>query len=91
MSKQEREFKRMEAMICGMTPKERATPQILNAKRRIRIAKGSGTSVTELNTMLLKFTQMQQMMKKMGKMQKMMAKMGGMGGLGGGMPGMFGR
>ena len=91
MSKQEREFKRMEAMICGMTPKERKSPQILNAKRRIRIAKGSGTSVTELNTMLNKFAQMQQMMKKMGKMQKMMAKMGGMGGLGGGMPGMFGR
>jgi signal recognition particle subunit SRP54 len=91
MSKQEKEFVRMEAMICGMTPKERATPQILNAKRRVRIAKGSGTSVTELNTMLNKFTQMQQMMKKMGKMQKMMAKMGGMGGLGGGMPGMFGR
>ena len=91
MSKQEKEFVRMEAMICGMTPKERATPQILNAKRRIRIAKGSGTSVTELNTMLNKFTQMQQMMKKMGKMQKMMAKMGGMGGMGGGMPGMFGR
>ena len=88
MSKQEKEFVRMEAMICGMTPKERATPQILNAKRRIRIAKGSGVSVTELNTMLNKFTQMQQMMKKMGKMQKMMAKMGGMGG---GMPGMFGR
>ena len=85
MSKQEKEFVRMEAMICGMTPKERATPQILNAKRRIRIAKGSGTSVTELNTMLNKFTQMQQMMKKMGKMQKMMAKMGS------GMPGMFGR
>jgi signal recognition particle subunit SRP54 len=91
MSKQEKEFVRMEAMICGMTPKERATPQILNAKRRIRIAKGSGTSVTELNTMLNKFTQMQQMMKKMGKMQKMMSKMGGMGGFGGGMPGMFGR
>ena len=91
MSKQEREFKRMEAMICGMTPKERKSPQILNAKRRIRIAKGSGTSVTELNTMLNKFAQMQQMMKKMGKMQKMMAKMGGLGGLGGGMPGLFGR
>jgi signal recognition particle subunit SRP54 len=85
MSKQEKEFKRMEAMICGMTPKERATPAILNAKRRIRIAKGSGVSVTELNTMLNKFAQMQQMMKKMGKFQKMMGKMGG------GMPGMFGR
>ena len=85
IGKQEREFKRMEAMICGMTPKERATPQILNAKRRIRIAKGSGVSVTELNTMLNKFGQMQQMMKKMGKMSKMMSRMGG------GMPGMFGR
>jgi signal recognition particle subunit SRP54 len=77
LSKQEKEFKRMEAMICGMTPQERKSPQILNAKRRIRIAKGSGVSVTELNTMLNKFFQMQQMMKKMGKMQKMMAKMGG--------------
>ncbi len=67
LSKQEKEFKRMEAMICGMTPKERRSPQILNAKRRIRIAKGSGVSVTEMNTMLNKFGQMQQMMKKMGK------------------------
>jgi signal recognition particle subunit SRP54 len=83
ISKQEKEFKRMEAMICGMTPQERRSPQILNAKRRIRIAKGSGVSVTELNTMLNKFGQMQQMMKKMGKFQKMMAKMGG------GLPGML--
>jgi signal recognition particle subunit SRP54 len=85
ISKQEKEFKRMEAMICGMTPKERQNPAILNAKRRIRIAKGSGVSVTELNTMLNKFGQMQQMMKKMGKFQKMMAKMGG------GLPGMLRR
>jgi signal recognition particle subunit SRP54 len=83
LSKQEKEFKRMEAMICGMTSKERRNPQILNAKRRIRIAKGSGVSVTELNTMLNKFGQMQQMMKKMGKFSKMMAKMGG------GLPGML--
>jgi signal recognition particle subunit SRP54 len=85
IGKQEREFKHMEAMICGMTPKERKSPQILNAKRRQRIAKGSGVTVTELNTMLNKFGQMQQMMKKMGKFSKMMGKMGG------GMPGMFGR
>jgi signal recognition particle subunit SRP54 len=85
LSKQEKEFKHMEAMICAMTPKERKSPQILNAKRRIRIAKGSGVSVTELNTMLNKFGQMQQMMKKMGKFQKMMARMGG------GMPGMLRR
>ncbi|MCX6894161.1 MAG: signal recognition particle protein [Verrucomicrobia bacterium] len=78
LSKQEKEFVRMEAMICGMTPQERQSPQILNAKRRIRIAKGSGVSVAELNTMLNKFNEMQQMMKKMGKFQKMMTRMGGM-------------
>jgi len=85
LSKQEKEFRHMEAMICGMTPKERQNPAILNAKRRVRIAKGSGVSVTEINTMLNKFSQMQQMMKKMGKFQKMMARMGG------GLPGMLRR
>ena len=85
LSKQEKEFRHMEAMICSMTPQERRSPQILNAKRRQRIAKGSGTKVTELNTMLNKFVQMQQMMKKMGKFQKMMARMGG------GIPGLLRR
>lgn len=77
MSKSEKEFRRMEGIICAMTNKERSTPQILNARRRQRIAKGSGTSVTEVNNLLNRFSQMQQMMKKMGKFQKMMAKMGG--------------
>ena len=77
LRKQEKEFVHMEAMICGMTPQERHNPHILNAKRRQRIAKGSGVSVAELNAMLNKFSQMQQMMKKMGKFQKMMARMGG--------------
>ena len=86
LNKQEKEFKRMEGMVCAMTLKERRTPQILNANRRRRIAAGSGVTVTELNTMLNKFSQMQQMMKKMGKFQKMMAGMGG-----GGLPGMFRR
>jgi signal recognition particle subunit SRP54 len=67
----------MEAMICGMTPLERRNPQILNARRRQRIAKGSGVNVAELNNLLNRFAQMQQVMKKMGKFQKMMAKMGG--------------
>jgi signal recognition particle subunit SRP54 len=75
----------MEGMICAMTLKERRNPAILNAKRRIRIANGSGVRVSELNNLLNKFSQMQQMMKKMGKFQKMMAKMGG------GMPGMLRR
>src|SRR6201986_4320930 len=83
LSKQEKEFRRMEGMVCAMTPQERRNPQILNAKRRIRISKGSGVTVAEVNTMLNKFTQMQQMMKQMGKFQKMMTRMGG------GMPGML--
>jgi signal recognition particle subunit SRP54 len=77
MSKQEKELVHMEAMICAMTLQERRNPHLLNARRRQRIAQGSGVRVTELNTMLNKFAQMQQMMKKMGKFQRMMAKMGG--------------
>jgi signal recognition particle subunit SRP54 len=76
LSKGEQEFRRMEGMICAMTLQERRHPQILNAKRRIRIAKGSGVSVTELNNLLNRFGQMQQMMRKMGKFQRMMSKMG---------------
>src|SRR5205814_323731 len=59
LNKSEKEFRRMEGMICSMTFQERRNPHILNAKRRQRIAKGSGVSVTELNTMLNKFWQMQ--------------------------------
>lgn len=77
LSKSEQEFRRMEGMICAMTFQERRHPQILNAKRRIRIAKGSGVSVAELNNLLNRFGQMQQMMRKMGKFQRMMSKMGG--------------
>ncbi len=77
LSKSEGEFRRMEGMICAMTPQERRHPQILNARRRIRIAKGSGVSVAELNNLLNRFGQMQQIMKKMGKFQRMMSKMGG--------------
>jgi signal recognition particle subunit SRP54 len=77
LNKQEKEFSHMEALICAMTLQERRNPHLLNAKRRQRIAKGSGVTVSELNTMLNKFAQMQQMMKKMGKLQKMMARMGG--------------
>jgi signal recognition particle subunit SRP54 len=88
LSKEEKNFRRMEAMIGAMTIKERKNPALLNASRRKRIAAGSGTTVAALNTMLNQFFSMQQAMKKMGKMQKMMARMGGgMGGMGG----MFGK
>ena len=85
LSKSEKEFRRMEGILCAMTPVERATPQILNARRRQRIAKGSGVSVAEVNTVLRKFDEMREMMKKLGRFQKMMGKFGGklpgMGGL----------
>ena len=77
LDQQGKEFKRMEGIICAMTPQERRNPNLLNAKRRIRIANGSGVKVAEVNTLMNKFAQMQQMMKKFGKMQKMMGKMGG--------------
>jgi signal recognition particle subunit SRP54 len=79
LDKGQEELRRMEGLICAMTPTERRNPAILNASRRKRIAAGSGVKVSALNSMLNKFFQMQQMMKKMGKMQKMMAKMGGGG------------
>jgi signal recognition particle subunit SRP54 len=70
----------MEGIICAMTPQERRAPQILNAKRRVRIAKGSGVQVAEVNNLLNRFNQMRDAMKNMGKFQKMMARMGGMPG-----------
>lgn len=89
LDKGQEELRRMEGLICAMTPTERRNPAILNASRRKRIAAGSGVKVSALNSMLNKFFQMQQMMMKMGKMQKMMSKMGG-GGLGG-LGGLMGR
>lgn len=78
----DREIKRQEAIISSMTKAERRKPAILNARRKIRIAKGSGTSVQEVNRLLKAHRQMADMMKKMGK--------GGMKGLMGGMPGFGG-
>ncbi|MBL9175091.1 MAG: signal recognition particle protein [Verrucomicrobiales bacterium] len=90
LSKGEKEFRRMEGILCAMTPAERKTPQLLNAKRRQRIAKGSGVNVAEVNNVLRRFDEMREMMKKLGKFQKMMGKFGGklpaMPGMGGGMP-----
>ena len=68
-----------------MTKKERASPKIIDGKRRRRIAAGSGTKVEEVNKLLKMHRQMADMMKKMGKNKGMMSRM--MGGLGmGGMP-----
>ncbi len=84
--KEEKKLKRTEAIIQSMTRRERARPEILNGSRRARIAKGSGTKVSDVNALLKQFSQMRQMMKmlKGGKMKALMR------GLGGKIPGMGG-
>jgi signal recognition particle subunit SRP54 len=57
----------MEAIILSMTPAERERPDIIDGSRRRRIARGSGTDVSEVNRLLKGFAQMQQMVKQMGK------------------------
>ncbi|MGH1419598.1 MAG: signal recognition particle protein [Hyphomicrobiaceae bacterium] len=83
-------FKRQQAIISSMTPKERRHPKVLDAKRKRRIAAGSGTGVPDINKLLKMHRQMADVMKKMGKSPGMMNKMfGGMmpgGGMGGGAP-----
>jgi signal recognition particle subunit SRP54 len=76
---------RMDAMITSMTAKERAKPELINAKRKIRIAKGSGTNVQEVNKLLKMHLEMQTAMKKIKKMGGMKGLLGmlGKGGLGG--------
>ena len=62
-------FKPIEAIISSMTPQERGNPQLLNGSRKNRIAKGSGTSIVEVNRFLKQFEQTSKMMKKMQQMQ----------------------
>ncbi len=64
-------FVHVEAIIQSMTRDERARPQILNGSRRRRIAKGSGTSVQDVNKLIKQFTMMQKMMKRMTRPGKM--------------------
>jgi signal recognition particle subunit SRP54 len=75
LSVDEKQLKRTEAIVLSMTQEERTRPDILNARRRQRIARGSGSSVTEVNDLLQRFNQMRKMMKSAGKMKKMMAQM----------------
>jgi signal recognition particle subunit SRP54 len=80
----EKEMKRIEAIIRSMTPAERAEHSIINGSRRLRIAKGSGTSVQEINLLLKRFTEAQKMMKQLTKMgpKNLMKGLGGLPGLG---------
>ena len=81
---------RLDAMIGSMTPKERTKPELLNAKRKIRVAKGSGTTVQDVNRLLKMHQEMATAMKKIRKMGGL-AKLGAMfGGGGGGLGGLGG-
>lgn len=81
---------RMEAVILSMTPKERTKPELLNAKRKIRIANGAGTTVQEVNKLLKMHQEMANTMKKIRKMGGMKGLAGLMGKMGGGIPGLGG-
>ena len=99
----EKELKRTEAIIDSMTVEERYDHRILNANRRRRIARGSGTTVSEVNSLIKQYTEMRQMMRQLsgsglfgggggggglkGKMMRRMAGMAGMPDLGGMMGG----
>jgi len=75
LSIDEKQLKRTEAIVLSMTKEERTRPDILNARRRQRIARGSGSTVTEVNDLLRRFDHMRKLMKNAGKMKKMMAQM----------------
>jgi signal recognition particle subunit SRP54 len=64
----EKELVRVEAIINSMTPKERANAMIVNGSRRLRIARGSGTTVQEVNQLLKRYAQARKMMKQFTKM-----------------------
>ena len=61
----DKEFVRIEAIICSMTKEERRNPKILNGSRRLRIAKGSGTTVEQINKFMKSFEMTQKLMKQM--------------------------
>jgi signal recognition particle subunit SRP54 len=89
--RQEREFKRLEAIVLSMTREERRNYEIINGSRRKRIARGSGTSVEEVNRLIKQFMEMRKVMKQLMNMGP--GALGGLFGGGGmgGLGGMFGR
>jgi signal recognition particle subunit SRP54 len=64
----ENSFKKVEAIILSMTPKERSNPDLLDGKRKLRLAKGSGNTIQEVNQFIKQFEEMKKMMKSMQKM-----------------------
>src|SRR5438445_6177256 len=74
---EEQDLKKYEAIIGSMTPEERVKPQVINGSRRTRIAKGSGTQVSDVNRLLKQYAQLKQMMKALKQMEGRMGKFKG--------------
>jgi signal recognition particle subunit SRP54 len=74
---EERDLAKFEAMISSMTPGERRDPSIINGSRRLRIARGSGTGVSDVNRLLKQYAQLKKMMKGLKRMEGRMGKMKG--------------
>ena len=74
---EERDLRRFEAMISSMTPGERREPSVINGSRRLRIARGSGTTVSEVNRLLKQYAQLKKMMKGLKHMEGRMGKLKG--------------
>ncbi|MBS3961984.1 MAG: signal recognition particle protein [Sandarakinorhabdus sp.] len=87
----DRSVARMEAIILSMTPGERGKPEVLNARRKIRVAKGAGVTVQEVNRLLKMHADMETAMKRLKKMGGLGALSGMFGGGGGQMPGIPGQ
>ncbi len=91
MEVDERDMGRLEAIVSSMTPSERRHPEILDASRRRRVARGSGTQVQDVNRLLRQFEGMQRMVREVGGMSRRLRRSGlGATGLGGQMPGLPG-
>ncbi len=68
MKPDERQLRRIEAVINSMTPEERKHPEVIDGSRRKRVARGSGTSVEDVNRLLKQFNEMRRMLKVVGQM-----------------------
>jgi len=72
----EKQFKRIEAMIYSMTPEERRTPEIIRSSRKMRIARGSGNSVSDVNKLLKQFKEVRKTLKHVSQIEKVVKKKG---------------
>jgi signal recognition particle subunit SRP54 len=76
LSVEEKQLKRLEAIIQSMTPAERRRPEVIDGRRRQRIARGSGTTVADVNQLLKQFWAMKNLMKEMPRLSRKMARLG---------------